>query len=196
VNRVFPVCLVGLLPDFATTRRSGYSFFRVTTNSTFIAVRSHAARLRQAGQRPRVLVVDDEPLILELVARVLRDAGYDVDMAGDGLEGLDAADVGGPLSLLLVDLKMPHMSGEELANRLRKTDPQLKVLYMTAFTAALFANRVTLADGEAFLGKPFSTTGLLEAVSQLLYDQLLPEAPEKAVLVPRLSSSQSLARSR
>ena len=70
--------------------------------------------------------------------------------------------------LLLTDLRMPRMSGDELAGRLRQRDPDLKVLYLTGYSDQLFRSKQTLWDGEAFLEKPCSISGLLEAVSLLL----------------------------
>jgi FixJ family two-component response regulator len=60
---------------------------------------------------------------------------------------------------------MPHMTGPELAVRLRQDNPDLRVLYLTGHTDWLFAKQVTLCDGEAFLEKPCTIVGLRQAVS-------------------------------
>ena len=89
----------------------------------------------------RVLVVDDEPPICQFVSRVLEAGGYRVTTAGDGAAAIAAVAEKGPPDLLLTDLKMPQMNGDELAARLRRDVPDLKVLYYTGFSRALFDNR-------------------------------------------------------
>ena len=70
--------------------------------------------------------------------------------------------------LLVTDMKMPRMEGDELASRLRQQEPDIKVLYLTGFADLLFKNKEVLWDGEAYLEKPCTINGLLEAVSLLL----------------------------
>ena len=69
------------------------------------------------------------------------------------------------LNLLVTDLTMPKMNGDELARRLRVLQPDLPVLYLTGFSDRLFADRMQLWENEAFLDKPCSINGLLEAMS-------------------------------
>lgn len=113
----------------------------------------------------RILIVDDEPSIREFFHLVLSEAGYAVASASDGEEALG---VPGPFDLLLTDLMMPRMSGDELARQMRTRDPDVKVLYVTAYSGRLFSAKVALADGEAVLDKPTTADGVLEAVEDLL----------------------------
>jgi two-component system, cell cycle sensor histidine kinase and response regulator CckA len=115
-----------------------------------------------------VLVVDDEPAIRQLARRILETAGYQVTEAGNGLEGIATLSDGRSLDLLLADLDMPVLGGDEMVRRIRATRPDLKVLYVTAHIDRLMDARPILWEGEAFLDKPFSSAGLLEAVSLLL----------------------------
>jgi CheY-like chemotaxis protein len=108
--------------------------------------------------------VDDEEPIRRFVARVLGDAGFQTTTAANASEALARAN-SASFDLLLTDLMMPDMSGDELARRLRQAQPDLPVLYYTGFSDRLFAERMTLWDHEAFLDKPCSKRGLLEAVS-------------------------------
>jgi two-component system cell cycle sensor histidine kinase/response regulator CckA len=117
----------------------------------------------------RVLVVDDEQSIREFAERVLRDAGYEVVAAQNGLEALRIADSQGPFDLFVVDLMMPHMQGDELARQLRRADPDVKVLYLTGHSDRLFSDKGTLWENEAFVEKPVTIKGLLEAVSMILF---------------------------
>ena len=119
-----------------------------------------------------VLVVDDEAPVRKFVDRVLRDGGYKTTVAGSGAEAIEAAARIEPLDLIVTDLMMPGMTGDELARRLRHTVPGLKVLYLTGYSDRLFKEKVTLWDEEAFLDKPCSVQGLLEAVSLLAHGRL------------------------
>jgi two-component system cell cycle sensor histidine kinase/response regulator CckA len=138
-----------------------------------------ASLMKSEPKRPiNVLIVDDEEALGKFVDRVLSDAGYTTAIALDGPEAIEAAAKLGSLDLLVTDLMMPKMTGDELARRLRLSQPSLKVLYLTGFSDRLFKEKVTLWQDEAFLDKPCSIKGLKEAVSLLLFGRF--EAPEKA----------------
>lgn len=121
--------------------------------------------------RLSVLVVDDEAPIRQVARRVLEGEGYQVAEASGGLEAIAILSSGTPLDLLLADLDMPELSGDEMVRRIRTTRPDLKVLYVTGHIDALMDSRPLWA-GEAFLDKPFSAAGLREAVSLLLHGAL------------------------
>ena len=123
------------------------------------------ARVRTAA---RILVVDDEASIVEFADKVLRVAGYETITATSGDAALKACEKEGLPDLLLTDVKMPRMEGDELAAKLRQIDPDLKVLYLTGYADQLFKSKPTLWHGEAFLEKPCTIDGLLEAVALLL----------------------------
>jgi CheY-like chemotaxis protein len=113
--------------------------------------------------------VDDEPGIREFVERTLQLAGHETVVAADGPKALALAEAGAPFDLLLTDMRMPGMTGDELARRIRQRQPELKVLYLTGFSDQLFNEKGSMWEGEAFLDKPVSSTGLLQAVSLLLF---------------------------
>ena len=118
----------------------------------------------------RVLVVDDEKSILAFAERALRGAGYEVLVASDGPEALGLVEAQPrPFDLFLVDVAMPQMRGDELGRRLRQQDPDVKVLYFTGFSERLFESRHALWEHEAFIEKPVTVNGLLEAVSLILF---------------------------
>jgi CheY-like chemotaxis protein len=117
----------------------------------------------------RILVVDDEDAIRRFVDRVLRDAGYQTCVAPDGASALRLVETGGSFDLLLTDLNMPEMAGDELARRVRLVHPDLAVLYLTGFADRLFTARATLWENEAFVEKPVSIDGLREAVALALF---------------------------
>ncbi len=77
----------------------------------------------------------------------------------------------------MADLDMPELGGDEMVRRIRATRPDLRVLYVTGNIDRLLDDeRPELRDGEAFLDKPFSAVGLLEAVSLILYGTLKKKA--------------------
>ena len=115
------------------------------------------------------LVVDDEEPVRKFVERVLREAGYRTVVASDGPGAIDTASKLTSLDLLVTDVMMPQMTGDELARRLRQNQPSLKVLYLTGYADNLFKEKVTLWQDEAYLDKPCSIKSLLQAVSLLLF---------------------------
>ena len=117
----------------------------------------------------RVLVVDDETSILTFAERVLTDAGYEVVAASDGPNALRLIEAQRPFDLFVVDILMPRMRGDELGRQLRRRDPDVKVLYFTGHSDELFEERNVLWQNEAFIEKPVTVTGLLEAASLLLF---------------------------
>jgi PAS domain S-box-containing protein len=118
-----------------------------------------------------VLVAEDEPMVRELVTGALRDLGYRVIEAGDGLEALAAADGAPPIALLVTDVAMPRMGGRELAARLRGRFPGLRTLFVSGYTDGALGDAGDPAT--AFLPKPFMSAELAAAVRGLL-------APEPA----------------
>ena len=141
---------------------------RSAHGSVLDSLKGYAARLKPAA-RPtlRVLVVDDEEPLRKFVDRVLREGGYQTAIASDGPEALTLAQGGQHFDILLTDVMMPEMSGDELARRLRQTEPSLKVLYLTGYSDRLFKEKSTLWEDEAFLDKPCSVKGLLQAMELL-----------------------------
>ena len=126
-------------------------------------------------QAPRCIVVDDEPSVRMIVKRMMEPAGYVVEEAGDPKQACDMLDTLGPLDLLIADFRMPELTGDEVARRFRAAKPDVKVLFITGYADDLFTERSLLWDGEAFLEKPFSRKGLLEAASLLLFGKFNQE---------------------
>lgn len=124
-------------------------------------------RKSRPGSASTVLIVDDEPPMREYVSRTLQKAGYRTLVAADGAEALDIAANLPSLDVVVTDVMMPEMTGDEVARRLRLTHPAIKVLYFTGYSDHLFDEKISLWEGEAYLEKPCTSKGLLEAVSQL-----------------------------
>jgi two-component system, cell cycle sensor histidine kinase and response regulator CckA len=125
-----------------------------------------------------ILIVDDEVQVLALVAELLRTQGYDVMSTWDPEEALRIARAHtGSIHLLLSDLVMPGMTGPELAREIQAIHPDMKVLFMSAYTIETAEDyNVRLTPGEPFLGKPFSIAGLERTVRDAL-DYKVPSSP-------------------
>ncbi|MBO9363543.1 MAG: response regulator [Roseiflexus sp.] len=113
-----------------------------------------------------ILLVEDDPAVRTLTARVLRTHGYTVLEAGDGYEALTLAGER-PIHLLLSDHVIPHMSGESLALHLTSLIPQMKVLFMSGYVVELRPNDQALQEAPV-LQKPFTPTALLQRVRAVL----------------------------
>jgi len=115
----------------------------------------------------KILVVDDERAVRESLRRALELEGYDVELAGDGLEGLTRVEESQP-DVLILDVLMPGMDGLEMCRRLRRGGNRLPVLMLTARDAV--ENRVAGLDAGAddYVTKPFALEELLARVRALL----------------------------
>ena len=112
-----------------------------------------------------VLVVDDEPVVLQMMARTLLDAGYTVHTAGNGADALALAEqLREPLDLVVTDLRMEPVGGAELAELLFARGFASRFLFVSGFGSAAEYNE----EFGPFLAKPFSSERLLAEVSSLL----------------------------
>jgi len=121
------------------------------------------------GGSETVLLVEDEPAVRRLTARILRSAGYRVleASAGDQAQEVLAAH-GGPVHLLLSDVMMRGLTGPELAQRIRQERPEIRVLLMSGYAEGSTAERAFQECEASFLAKPFTTAVLLERVRSIL----------------------------
>jgi len=111
-----------------------------------------------------VLILEDEPEVRRVERRILDSVGYRVIEALDGTEALRLINTGTEIDLLIADLEMPGLDGDEMVRQCRVARPDLKVLYVSGRTDRHLGARA-LWEGEAFFNKPFSANGLLEAVN-------------------------------
>lgn len=113
-------------------------------------------------RRPRVLVVDDEAPIREVMRAVLSDEGYDVTAAPDGEEALLACQAGCP-DVILLDLNMPRLDGRSFLKRYRQEHPcEAHIVIVSALANGARTAREIQAD--AFLAKPFMISELADTV--------------------------------
>ncbi len=116
-----------------------------------------------------VLLVEDEDAVRRLARRVLEGVGYRVLAAASGAEALRMVDeLEGPLDLMVTDVIMPGMSGQELSNRLRLRRPDLPILYVSGYTDDAILQHGTLLPNTGFLQKPFTPATLTQRVLEVL----------------------------
>jgi CheY-like chemotaxis protein len=124
------------------------------------------------GPSIAILAVDDELGVLALVRRCLDDDRVTLFEASSAKDALEKMATLPSVDLLITDLRMPEMEGDELARRVRLLEPDLKVLYLTSHADRLFEAKPQLWEAEAYLDKPFTREGLREAVALLLFGRL------------------------
>jgi signal transduction histidine kinase/ActR/RegA family two-component response regulator len=116
-----------------------------------------------------LLVVEDEDELRDLLAEVLETSGYTVLQAQNCADAIKlCAEREGSIDLLLTDVVMPQMSGRELADRLQKACPTMKVLYMSGYTDGAIVHHGILAAGVSFLQKPFTPVTVGQKVREVL----------------------------
>ena len=117
-----------------------------------------------------ILLVEDDPALREMASALLRRLGYTVHTAGNGVEALTLAHQAstGHVDLLFTDIVMPHMSGKELADRIRALFSETKILFASAYTAGAIVHQGTLNPGVELLQKPFTPSALAHKVRAIL----------------------------
>jgi CheY-like chemotaxis protein len=117
-----------------------------------------------------ILLVEDDQALREMAATLLRRLGYTVFAAGNGVEALSLKHERstGHIDLLFTDVVMPHMSGKELADRVRALYPHTKILFTSAYTENAIVHQGVLDKGVALLQKPFTPAALANKVREVL----------------------------
>jgi CheY-like chemotaxis protein len=133
--------------------------------------------LVHADRRKTVLLADDESIVRAVVRETLERSGYDVLEAGDGPQALELAEQHeSPIDLLLTDVRMPKMSGVELAERMRHSRPAMRVLFMSGLAEAELVQELERRPDVHFVDKPMTPSVLLERVRAAL-DAPAPAQP-------------------
>jgi DNA-binding response OmpR family regulator len=122
----------------------------------------------------KILVVDDEPAIVDAVAYALRASGFDVDAFGDGESALEAARANG-YDVLVLDVRLPGLSGLEICRRLRG-ESDVPILMLTAMDAEVDRVLGLEAGADDYVTKPFSVAELVSRVRAILRRRELDRA--------------------
>ena len=116
-----------------------------------------------------VLLVEDEPEVRSLVQRILKTQGYTVVTAANPDEAVAVArEFKGKIEMMVTDVVMPGMSGRQLAERLARSRPEMRVLFVSGYTDDAVVRHGVIDQGTAFLQKPFTPTVLARKVREVL----------------------------
>lgn len=115
----------------------------------------------------RVLVVDDDRSHCDIVARLLSTQGFTVDIASDGLAALELVRRN-PYVVAVLDYQMPGMNGVELFRQAKEIQPDLRALFLTAYTNISTVFPAIEAGAERVLAKPVNANELLSLVDELI----------------------------
>jgi CheY-like chemotaxis protein len=143
-------------------------YFKPAAGSAEAEAAPHAPQERAAGGEERVLVVDDEPGVRRLLARILRSRGYDVFETEDGHSALAFMSTANrQMDLVVTDVVMPTMSGVRLAEQIRARWPAMKILFVSGFPTS---DALTASEAQSIplLGKPFTPDQIEAKVRELL----------------------------
>ena len=137
---------------------------------------AHLGRVRRAGERTRVLAVDDEPQVLRYLQRSLDEAGYQPIVTSDPSQVVKLVELEEP-DLVLLDLRLPGTSGFELLKRIREFSG-VPVIFLTASDRDEDTVRALRMGADDYITKPFSPSELLARIGAALRRRLLPDLME------------------
>jgi len=143
----------------------------------------------------KILIIDDEPMVLDLCRRILTAEGYRAVTAENGWEGIERLRAEGDVDLVLTDIKMPGLDGLETIQILRESRPDLVTVVMTGFSTMDLALQAIKLGVDEFVVKPFTPPELSLAISRALEKvRLRRENIRLQALVPLFELSQTFLR--
>ena len=157
--------------DVGTTFRVYLPCAAVPTGGASAASRGAATHGAATRERETILVADDEPALRAAAVRILRKAGYHTITAADGAEAVErftrAAD---RVSLVLLDVMMPCLTGREASRRIRACRPDVPVVFCTGCDVSMLQQRSTVDEPLSLVHKPFTSAVLLDTVRRAIDD--------------------------
>jgi DNA-binding NtrC family response regulator len=128
-----------------------------------------------AGDRPTVLLVDDEEDLRDIMRRMLGRRGFDILLAGDSDSAIATCrDHDGDIDVLVTDLGLPGVSGGELALSATELRPQMGVVYISGLPKDIAISKGLIDDDALLVKKPFTSDLLIEALRQVLAEKATP----------------------
>ena len=131
--------------------------------------------------KKKVLVIDDEQIVLDSIKKILQDTEFEVVPCSSSKEGLDMA-VGSDYDLVLSDIRMPDIGGMKILREIRRKKPTLPVVMITGYATVESAVQAIKLGAEDFLEKPFTPDELIQTVRKAL-SKNHALAPEKVELI-------------
>ena len=128
--------------------------------------------IRREERTKTILVVDDSPIVLDVIKKILSLYDYRFFLASSGEQALALTKKNNiNVDLLLTDVIMPGMNGMELAITLKANQPKVKVIFMSGYTDDVIAHFGVLAPGELFIQKPIIASKLINKIRKMLDEQ-------------------------
>jgi DNA-binding response OmpR family regulator len=115
----------------------------------------------------KILVVDDEPIVLNCCQRILQDQGHAVHLVGSADEAITAME-DEPFEILLVDIMMPVRDGIDLIREIKEKWPETSIIVMTGYSTPETIRKSRSARADRFISKPFTPDELLEILDPIL----------------------------
>ncbi len=115
-----------------------------------------------------LLIVEDDEDVRTCMRIILEKSGYRVITAGDGVEAMEAFERHNDIALILTDVIMPRMNGMEMLKAIRETNPGIRAIFISGYTADCIRERGDLEDGAAYITKPFKKEELLQTIRGIL----------------------------
>ena len=174
---------LGLATVYGIVKQAGGDIWVYSEIGKGTAFKLYFPRVRDAASEPdgargslptlqgseTVLLVEDEQGVRDLTARMLKQMGYRVLVAASGAEAIEISkSYSGKIALLLTDMVMPGISGKQLADELRLSRPEAKVVFVSGYTENTISQAGALEAGLSFLGKPFSRDALARKLREAL----------------------------
>ena len=131
--------------------------------------------------KERILIVDDEKNIVSSLTSILSDEGYEVSMAGDGVEALELIQKDPP-DLVILDIWLPGMDGIEVLKTLKSYNLGVEVLIMSGHGTIDTAVKATKLGAQDFIEKPFSLDRITESIQNILQEKKLSRTTESRSL--------------
>ncbi|NGM38732.1 response regulator [Methylobacterium sp. DB0501] len=131
--------------------------------------------LRRSGDKPVLLVVDDDSAVREVTTTRLAEAGYTIREAGSGLAAIQSLETDSRVDLAVLDFAMPGMNGVEVANALRSRWPQIQVLFVTGYADHTALAQFDTGGEDRVIQKPFRGEDLERKVASILEPRPRPE---------------------
>ncbi|MBF0560181.1 MAG: PAS domain S-box protein [Nitrospirae bacterium] len=123
----------------------------------------------QIGGNETILLVEDEPFVRKIISSILCEAGYSIIEAADGHEALDLFEIyHGKINTVILDVIMPKMGGRDVFEELKRTSPQIKVLFISGYSGEVLSRSGILDEKLNFISKPVEPEQLLTKIREIL----------------------------
>jgi len=174
---------LGLATTYGIVKQAGGSIEAYSEVGIGTTIKIHLPRVEEQAANPvkddrptdlpggteTVLIVEDEGTLRKLCVQILELLGYRVLQARNGSEAIAVVQgTAERIELLMTDVVMPGMNGNELATRLALHNPELKVLFTSGYTEDVISHHGVLAEGVSFIGKPYTPSSLARKVREVL----------------------------